>query len=121
MNKRDKMSGVQRCRVTHSRRTGTCGGKELDYVCGRGVYSVARYWVFGCRGMSEKARSQNQTRAIFISLGLLLEWNEYGFGVDGSGRGSVVSGEQGRILCLNVLGQPSDALAVSCRRKRKVS
>lgn len=34
-------------------------------------------------------------------------------GLTGQGGESVASGEQGRILCLNVLGQPSDALAVS--------
>lgn len=29
LNKRDKMSEVQRCRVTHSRRTGTCRGYKV--------------------------------------------------------------------------------------------
>lgn len=40
-------------------------------------------------------------------------------GLTGQGGESVASGEQGRILCLNVLGQPSDALAVSYWRKEK--
>ena len=51
------MTSEVHCRVTHSRRTGTSGDK-VGLGLWEGVWSIARYGVFGCRGMSEKAEAK---------------------------------------------------------------